>query len=355
MTTLILGCGYLGRRVGHLLSQRGETVYGSVRSPQRASELSAWGIEPVIANVLDPGSLVALPPADRVLYCVGFDRRAGIPMRTVYVEGLRNVLANVPPGLNRLVYAGSTGVYGQDDGGWVDEQSPTEPIHESGRVCLEAEDLLREVASRRDLSAVVVRFSGLYGPDRIIRRTSIERSEPIPGDPRKWLNLIHIDDAAQAAVAALDQTAPGPIYLASDDRPLPRQEYYALVARALGAPEPRFEPPSPGSPEANREGGNKRISNRRLKEELGVSLRYPDVQTGLTATLARSADRSVSPHEDQRGDGGAKPSGRRRRNLSDILSSATGPPRVADTGRAFFFGGRSRENRRNLLFTKGKR
>ena len=77
MTTLIIGCGYLGERVGVRLRRGGEQVFGTVRSDARAAEIAAQGIEPVIADVLDRASLRGLPAAERVFYCVGFDRSAG--------------------------------------------------------------------------------------------------------------------------------------------------------------------------------------------------------------------------------------------------------------------------------------
>ena len=96
-------------------------------------------------------------------------------------------------------------------------------------------------------SLVILRFSGLYGPDRVIRRVLLERGEPIPGDPAGYLNLVHIDDAAQAAVAALEAARPDPLYLVSDDRPVERREYYALAARLLDAPPPRYRAIGRGS------------------------------------------------------------------------------------------------------------
>ncbi len=269
------------------LREKGYRVFGTVRSPRRASELSAWGVEPVVANVLDPSTLAALPDADRVLFCVGFDRKAGVPMRDVYVDGLRHVLDRLDGRIGRLVYASSTGVYGQADGAWIDETSPTEPVSDSGRVVLDAEELIGERCRTQGLVAVILRFSGLYGPGRILRRASLERGEPIPGDPDHWLNLIEIHDAAACAVAALEH--PGPpssLYLATDDRPVSRFEFYSAVADGLGLPAPRFEPPESGRRESRRDASNKRASNRRIKEELGIRLRYPDVTTGLPAALA---------------------------------------------------------------------
>jgi len=280
--TLIIGVGYLGERVARQLVARGDRVFGTTRSLGRAIELSRLGIESIVADVTVSDSLARLPEVDRVLYCVGFDRSQGLPIRAVYVDGLRHALGHLLDRAGKFVYAGSTGVYGQDDGGWVDEESPTEPRSESGRACLEAESVIQ---SYELLPSTILRYSGLYGPGRIMRREGLLKGEPIVGDPEKFLNLIHIDDAAKVAIAALDADEPGLLYLASDDRPSPRREFYELAAQALGAPVPRFESPAPGSSKAGRDESNKRVSNARMKAELGVTLTYPDLTSGVPAAI----------------------------------------------------------------------
>jgi nucleoside-diphosphate-sugar epimerase len=290
VTTLIIGCGYLGQRVGTMLHNRGERVFGTTRSANGARVIAGLGIEPVIADVLEPSSLIRLPETQRVFYCVGFDRTAGSSMRTVYVDGLQNVLVSLPRSATRFVYASSTGVYGQTDGEWVDESSPTCPQHESGKVCLEAEDRVRAWANSGDRgrSVVVLRFAGLYGPGRLVRRSILERGEPIPGDPRKFLNLIHIDDAAGAAAAALAAARPEPLYLVCDDRPVTRKEYYTQMATILGTAEPRFEPPRPETADSARDATNKRINNNRIKTGLRLALVHPDLESGLSPSLQLS-------------------------------------------------------------------
>lgn len=283
MTTLIIGCGYLGRRVARQLLERGDRVVATTRDPDRLDDLARAGVEVVRLDVLDPATIAALPDADRTLYCVGFDRSAGVSIARVYVDGLRAVLEARGGRLGRLVYASSTGVYGGQDGGWVDEDSPVNPTTDSARACRDAEVLLGS-------SAIILRFAGLYGPGRIIRRDAIVRGEPIAGDPDRSLNMIQIDDAARAVLAAFDRGEPGRLYLVADDEPSPRSDYYRRVAEALGAPPPRFEPPAPGSPVAARDGSNKRISNRRMHTELRVDLRYPTIATGVPAALAAGAD-----------------------------------------------------------------
>lgn len=287
-TSLIIGCGYLGLRVARILVDRGERVFGTTRSLGRGIELARWGVEAVVADVMVPESLARLPEVDRVLYCVGFDRSKGVPIRTVYVDGLRHALGHLIDRAGKVVYASSTGVYGQDDGSWVDEDSPTEPRSESGKACLEAEEVFR---SYEMIHSTILRFSGLYGPGRIMRREGLLQGQPIAGDPEKYLNLIHIGDAALASIAALDRGENGSLYLVTDDRPAPRREFYALAAQALNAPAPQFEPPEPGSAKAGREDSNKRVSNARMHADLGVKLTYPDIITGVPAAiLAENAD-----------------------------------------------------------------
>ncbi len=288
--TLIFGCGYLGLRVAKLLVERGDRVYGTTRSLGRAIELSRAGIEAIVADVLVPESLARLPEVDRVLYCVGFDRSKGVPIRSVYVDGLSHVLEQLVDRAGMLVYAGSTGVYGLNEGDWVTEDSPVAPRTESARACFDAEVLITSHEFEHSLNATILRFSGLYGPGRIMRREALLEGQVIVGDPEKFLNLIHIDDAASATVAALDRGEGQSLYLVSDDRPAPRREFYNLVAEALGAPVPRFELPQPGSPEASREESNKRISNAKMHEKLGVVLKYPDITTGVPAAVGAEAD-----------------------------------------------------------------
>jgi len=270
---LLFGCGYLGRRVAARWVGAGRRVAAVTR--RNADELRALGLEPVVADVTNAATLSALPRAATVLYAVGMDRSAGHSMRDVYVGGLGNVLAALPAG-GRFVYVSSTSVYGQTDGNWVDETSPTEPTEEAGRVVIEAERLLR----KRRPDAVVLRFAGLYGPDRLLRKSAILKGEPLVGDADKWLNLVHAEDGADAVLAAEERAAPGSTYTIADDAPTPRRAFYTLLAELLNAPPAVFdERPEPGA-------ANRRVSNRRAKAELGWTPRFPSFRDGLTASVA---------------------------------------------------------------------
>lgn len=276
-STLIIGCGYLGLRVAEHLVARGEAVFGTTRQPIRVDELRSAGITPLLLDVTV--QLVdTLPVVDRVLYNIGFDRNAGASMRQVYVQGLAEVLRLLAGRPARFVYASSTSVYGRGNGEWVDESSPTNPHTEAGRICLDAETTLRDQRPE----AVVLRLAGLYGPNRIIRRAGIEAGQPFAADPDSFLNLIHIDDAAKAAVAALDSPAPEPLYNVSDGTPVTRRAYAETLARRLAAPPPSFAPHQSPDP------ANRRINNRRLREGLGCSPDFPDLEIGLRDSLERT-------------------------------------------------------------------
>lgn len=276
MSKLIVGCGYLGQRVARRWLDAGQRVLATTRG--RADELRVLGVEPVVCDLARGDGLESLPSVDTVLYSIGFDRGAGQTMHEVYVKGLSHVLDRLPPP-RRFVYVSSTSVYGQTNGEEVDESSPTEPEESSGQVVLEAERLLTE----RVPGAILLRSAGIYGPGRLLRQQAIERGEPIIADPERWLNLIHVEDGAAAVLAADERGAPGMAYIVSDGEPVRRGEFYAELARLLGAPPARFVAPDPANPPPH-ERANRRLVNRRLREELGVTPRY-QYKEGLRASV----------------------------------------------------------------------
>ncbi len=328
MRKLIIGCGYLGERVAREWKGLGDDVCVLTRSAEHARRFETLGLTPIVGDVLQANSLKQLPYVDTVLYAVGFDRNSGQSKRAVSVDGLRNVLSLIASRCRRLIHISSTSVYEQNDGSFVDEASPTEPIEESGRICLEAESVVWRFFERaliplprgeggrrpgegvgvvedcvenrhqpliesltlalsqgergpdKKSAAIVLRLAGLYGPGRFLTRIEqLQRGEPLSGNPAAWLNLIHVDDAVQAVLAAEQRGHCGETYLVCDDRPLPRIEYYSALAARVGAPPPRFAELAADAPE--RQQLNKRCVNRRLREELDMRLQYPTVSEGL--------------------------------------------------------------------------
>ena len=228
LPSLVVGCGYLGLRVARRWLAAGRRVAALTR--RNAERFSRLGLTPYVGDVLDLASLRGLPEAATLLYSVGLDRSSGQPMREVYVDGLGNVLTSLPS-VSRLIYISSTSVYGQTDGELVDESSPAEPIEESGRVVLEAEQLLR--SQRPD--AIILRFGGIYGPDRLLRRQAqLHSPEGMTGDPQRWLNLVHVDDGVDAILTAEVRGLPGAIYNIVDDESVTRLAYYTRLAQLIG-------------------------------------------------------------------------------------------------------------------------
>jgi nucleoside-diphosphate-sugar epimerase len=275
---LLFGYGYLGQRIANLWLEQGHRVIATTRSEATAQTMRQLGIEPVVCDVLDPKSLQGLPAAETVVHCIALDRTSGQTMRQVYVEGLDNVLSSLPGG-GRFIYVSSSSVYGQVNGEEVDEEAPTDPLEESGKIVLEAERRLKQTLP----DAITLRFAGIYGPGRLLRRRTLEKNEPIVGDPDKWLNLIHADDGARAVLAAEAHGAPGRIYNVADDLPVRRRDFYNALARSLNVSRPTFVLPTPPLP--NHERANRRISNRRIHDELKMNLQYPSYEVGLPASV----------------------------------------------------------------------
>lgn len=285
MAKLVIGCGYLGRRVALAWLGGGETVYALTRSPVRARSLEALGLKPLVGDVARPAELPACPAVDTILHAVGFDRLGGHDKRTVYVDGLANVLAwtaaSAAAPHARLIHIGSSSVYGQTSGEAVDEDSPCEPATESGRICLAAERVLTEHPAWGP-RAIRLRLTGIYGPGRVPRRDAILRGEPIATVADGTLNLIHVDDAV-AAVRAVEVCTPPQLFCVSDDRPLERRAYYEAIAKHLGAPPVTIVPPPPDAPVAERAQADKQVRNLKLRNVLGWVPQYPDCLAGLAA------------------------------------------------------------------------
>lgn len=282
-TRLLFGCGYLGLRVARRWRDAGDRVVAVTRSADTARRFRAEGLEPLTADVTQPESLRQLPVADTLLFAVGYDRSAAPTIQQVYAEGFRNVLASVPQATGRVIYISTTGVYGDAAGGWVDEQTPPAPSRDGGKASLAAEQVL--AASPWSGRGAALRLAGIYGRDRLPYLAKLRAGDPIAAPREGWLNLIHVDDAATAVLAAASADQPPPVVCVSDGTPPQREDYYTEVARLLGANPPRFTEPDPGSPRAARAAADKRIANRLMLERLGIALRYPSYREGLAAVL----------------------------------------------------------------------
>lgn len=285
MTRLIIGCGYLGRRVAQRWLEAGQSVIAVTRSSTRAKELGQQGIEAVVADITQPQTLVKLPQTDTVLFSAGYDASSGLTRREHYVYGLRNVLKALSPKIQRFIFTGSTAVYGQAEGQLVDENSPCLPKTESGSALLEAESVL--AASQFGSRAIILRLAGIYGPGRLLRRTKdLITGEPIIAKKNNYLNLIHVDDAADIVVAAETSAKIPCTYIVADGNPVKYRDYIALLSKLLGVACPPFLEPPLHQSDQTRLSTNKRLSNAKMLLDLKVQLQYPTYTEGLASVFA---------------------------------------------------------------------
>jgi len=288
MRVLIVGCGYVGVPLGAELVRLGHEVFGLRRSDSAESELKAAGIQPLIGDVARPETLAALPhDFDWVVNCVAAGGNAD-NYREIYLQGTRNLidwLASNPP--KKFVYTSSTSVYGQNDGSQVKESSPTEPLAETSKILVETEKILLAAVAEQKFPAVILRVAGIYGPDRgHWFKQFMQELAYLEGDGAHWLNMIHRDDLVGCIIAALKNGRAGEIYNAVDDEPVSQLHFFQWLAEAVNKPLP---PSVPENPDANRRRGltNKRVSNRKLKMELGHRFKYPTFREGYSAELLR--------------------------------------------------------------------
>jgi nucleoside-diphosphate-sugar epimerase len=255
----------------------GHEVTGIVQSEASAAALSALNISPIVADVTQPETLRNLPAAETLLYCVGYRSNTCSSRWAVYVDGLGNVLDAISPDVRRVIFISSTGVYAERAGGWVDEESPCEPLSKSGRALLAAEEVL--AAHRLGDRRIILRLAGIYGPDRLPRQVELISGERSAISAGQYINLIQAEDAAAAVVAADARGHPPRTYNISDGHPANRREL-AETALQLGISLPSIRH-AISDETARRRGGDKRVSNRRMLEELHVNLRYPTFREGI--------------------------------------------------------------------------
>ncbi len=277
MRVLVAGAGWLGSVVARSLAARGDQVIVVRRDLGRVEALRAPGITPLAVDLAAPGAATRLPPFDAVVACQSAGADNAEAYRAAYVEATRTLLeAAARHGARRLVYTGSTGVFGQRDGSLVVETTPPAPSSPTAEVLVEAERLVRGAAP--GVPACLLRLSGLYGPGRsgVLQRVRSGVMALGPGDDA-FMNWCHLDDAVSFVLAALDRGEPGAAYHGSDAAPPRRREVVEWVARQLG-----IEPPRSGVAAG---GPSRRIDSTWTREVLGVTLRYPDFRAGLTPLI----------------------------------------------------------------------
>lgn len=282
MTTLLsFGHGFSAKALTPLLTAKGWHVTGTTRSADKADAIRHSGATPLIwpGTDLTP----ALAQATHILISAG-PGPDGDPV----LNAARDQIASAP-NIQWLGYLSTTGVYGDHQGGWVDEATPLTPSTKRGQLRVEAEAAWQSLAQDANLPLHIFRLAGIYGPGRgpfAKVRAGTARRIVKPG---QVFSRIHVDDIAQVLAASIERPRPGAIYNLCDDDPAPPQDVLAHAAELLNLPLP----PEVAFSEAEMTpmarsfyAESKKVRNDLIKTELGVRLKYPTYRDGLKALLA---------------------------------------------------------------------
>lgn len=279
---LSFGHGYTARALAALLVPRGWRIVGTTRSPEKLDEIAGTGVEPLLWPGADPGPLLAEFP--NVLISAG-PSKEGEPVLDAVEDSFRQHASS----LRWVGYLSTTGVYGDQGGDWVDEDTPLRPSTQRGQDRRQAEERWQAIP---DLPLHIFRLAGIYGPGRgpFAKVRSGQARRIIKKD--QVFSRIHVEDIAQALDLSLGRPSPGAIYNLCDDDPAPPQDVIAYAARLLKVPVPPAVPFEEAdlSPMARSfYAENKKVRNDRIKSELGWQPLYPDYRSGLEDLLARES------------------------------------------------------------------
>jgi len=283
----VLGCGYVGAEFARQARAAGHDVLGVVRSIDSRDRLRAEGLA-AEAFDLFAGDWSALPAAfDVVVYAASTGGGGPEAYALAYDVGVKRALAwAAAVGAQTFVFTSSTGVYRQDDGRIVDEESvvggaPTADAILGGE---------RAVLNSGFAKARVLRFGGLYGPGRHHLVDQLRRGEHvIGGRVDHYINYLHRDDAASALLAALVAGPDGArVYNVGDGCPVTKEALARWIAKRLGQPAPVFDPSAPAGPRVAKGGRtqpSRIVATGRIRAELAWKPALADVFAGLAPFL----------------------------------------------------------------------
>ena len=284
---LIVGCGYIGRRVAKLEQAEGSRVAAMARSESSAKALRQEGIEVVMGDLDEPASLKDLSLANRIVYYFAPPPPDGlVDLRMeAFLLGLNS--SSLP---EKVILISTTGVYGNCEGEWVTEERPAAPEADRAKRRLSAETILSTWGKANTIPVIILRVPGIYGPGKLPEKRLRQGLPVLREEDAPFSNRVHADDLARACLAAARKGEAGCIYNISDGHPTTMTDYFYRVADHLGIPRP----PAISLEEARRQlsegmlsylAESKRLDNRKMREELGVEPLYPDLDSGLPACL----------------------------------------------------------------------
>jgi len=279
-TLLSIGHGYSARALARLLIPDGWRIIGTVRSPDKADEITAEGVEPLIwpdADLTD-----ALHCATHLLTSVA-PTETGDPVLTALSAQIA-----AAPNLRWIGYLSTTAVYGDHRGGWVDETTPPAPTTRRGELRVAAESHWQQFAQKQSLALNTFRLAGIYGPGRgpFAKLQNGTARRIIKQD--QVFSRIHVDDIAQTLAAAIARPTPGAIYNVCDNLAAPPEDVIKFAANLLNLPVPppeNWDTADMTHMARSFYAENKRVRNDRIKSDLNITLKYPTYKSGLRALL----------------------------------------------------------------------
>ena len=277
-TLFTFGHGFTAAALARRLAPQGWRLCGTTRDPGKLSEVEAQGVTPILWPGTDPRP--ALAEATHLLLSAAPDQN-GDPV----IAEFGSDIAQLAPNLEWVGYLSTTGVYGDHDGGWVDETTPLTPATRRGHHRVMAEAQWQALG----LPLHIFRLAGIYGPGRgpfaKVRAGTARRIVK----ENQVFSRIHVEDIAQALLASIDRPNPGAVYNICDDDPAPPQDVLSYAAELLGTtlpPEEDYATAEMTPMARSFYAESKRVRNDRIKSELGVTLLYPSYRDGLRALLA---------------------------------------------------------------------
>ncbi|MEM8729656.1 MAG: SDR family oxidoreductase [Pseudomonadota bacterium] len=274
-TLLSFGHGFSSRALAKRLPNDWR-VFGTTRSVEKAAEIAQTGVTPLIW----PGDDISFDGVTHLLLSVA-PRGDGDPVLNAYADEIAARAAQ----FDWVGYLSTTGVYGDHQGGWVDETTPLAPSTQRGQWRQDAEAAWAAIPG---LPLHIFRLAGIYGPGRgpfAKVRAGTARRIVKPG---QVFSRIHVEDIGQVLAASIARPNPGAVYNLCDDDPAPPQDVIAHAAHLLGLPPPPevdFDTVEMSPMARSFYAESKRVRNDRIKDELAVELLYPDYRTGLAALL----------------------------------------------------------------------
>lgn len=281
---LVFGYGYSARAIGAALMAEGWQVSGTSRSAEGVAAIATTGASGLLftGRGTSDDARRAIETATHILVSIA-PGEAGDPVLAHFAAEIASA-----PRLNWLGYLSTVGVYGNHDGGWVDETTTPQPVSKRSIQRLAAEQAWQRLAKDAGLPLQIFRLSGIYGPGRSAfdkLRAGTARRLIKPG---QVFNRIHVADIAGAVLAGVRHPEATGVFNVTDDLPGPPQDVIAEAAKLLGVPPPPETPFETAdlSPMARSfYGENKRVSNRRVKADLGYQFRCPTFHEGLRALI----------------------------------------------------------------------